>query len=57
MIIEFEFGVEFDYAYSPLAVWQEGSGKKHRLARELSDLVSCLVSRRFQDFQSSQQHR
>ncbi|CAL1548507.1 unnamed protein product [Lymnaea stagnalis] len=36
---------------------REGSIKKHKLAKELSDLVSYCVSRRFEDFQISQQHQ
>ncbi|GFO50682.1 phosphoinositide phospholipase c [Plakobranchus ocellatus] len=32
---------------------REGSIKKHKLAKELSDLVSYCVSRRFEDFQTS----
>lgn len=31
--------------------------KKHKLAKELSDLVNYCVSTRFQDFQISQQKR
>ncbi|KAH9513757.1 Inactive phospholipase C-like protein 2, partial [Bulinus truncatus] len=35
---------------------REGSIKKHKLTKELSDLVSYCVSKRFEDFQSSQQN-
>ena len=31
--------------------------KKQKLAKELSDMVNYCVSRRFEDFQASQQHR
>nr|KAG5699416.1 hypothetical protein BaRGS_016262 [Batillaria attramentaria] len=34
---------------------REGSVKKHRLAKELSDMVNYFVSRRFEDFPLSQQ--
>jgi hypothetical protein len=36
---------------------QEGSIKKHKLAKELSDLVNYCVSKRFKDFQVSQHGR
>ena len=36
---------------------QEGSIKKHKLAKELSDLVNYCVSKRFKDFQVSQHDR
>ena len=36
---------------------QEGSVKKHKLAKELSDMVNYFVSRRFEDFHMSQQKR
>ncbi|KAJ8299405.1 hypothetical protein KUTeg_023465 [Tegillarca granosa] len=35
----------------------EGTVKKHKLAKELSDLVNYCVSKRFQDFQLSQQQQ
>lgn len=38
-------------------VLQEGSVKKHKLAKELSDLVNYFVSVKFQDFQLSIQNR
>ncbi|XP_041365135.1 inactive phospholipase C-like protein 2 isoform X2 [Gigantopelta aegis] len=36
---------------------REGSVKKQKLAKELSDMVNYCVSRRFEDFQISQQHQ
>lgn len=36
---------------------QDHPVKKHKLAKELSDLVNYCVSTRFQDFQVSQQKR
>lgn len=36
---------------------QDGLVKKHKLARELSDLVNYCVSTRFEDFQISAQKR
>ncbi|XP_055899262.1 inactive phospholipase C-like protein 2 isoform X5 [Biomphalaria glabrata] len=36
---------------------REGSIKKHKLTKDLSDLVSYCVSKRFEDFQTSQQNQ
>ncbi|BFZ05126.1 hypothetical protein BsWGS_08165 [Bradybaena similaris] len=36
---------------------RDGSVKKHKLVKELSDLVTYTVSRRFEDFQTSQQNQ
>lgn len=38
-------------------VLQEGSLKKHKLAKELSNLTNYCVSKRFVDFHTSQTER
>lgn len=47
--------------YDEITQWillvQDHPVKKHKLAKELSDLVNYCVSTRFQDFQVSQQKR
>ena len=53
-----KFGqISLSVVFSQSCIMQDHPVKKHKLAKELSDLVNYCVSTRFQDFQISQQKR